>query len=224
MCIILTCPANETIPDSFLKNGYENNPDSWGIMFSKNGVLFSEKAASCFSEFETAWKNVPFDAPKAVHFRIATHGAINRENAHPFFVNDSLALMHNGIIPIQIKNKKFSDTWHFTNEVRKIISKLPNALNNKQVIENIKRKIGYSKIVFMNEKGGITYVNKELGEQVGKIWASNDGYLRKDYWYKDSYYYQDSYDSDPKNLIDCQNLVYFDPDKAAELLAELLGL
>jgi predicted glutamine amidotransferase len=99
--------ANQFLNQNF-KTCWDNNDDGAGMLYIQDGVLVAEKfpneghqSADNFAKFYERYNAVKSsesgDLPMLVHFRIATHGA-TPEYLHPFFVSDTLGLIHNGII------------------------------------------------------------------------------------------------------------------------------
>lgn len=99
------------------------NPDGFGAIIKHKG-----------SDPEVVYENDPFLLASdlhfidslysadsfALHFRLATHGKLSLENLHPFNIQESTWLMHNGIIS-GLGNERFSDTY----ELAEILSELP---------------------------------------------------------------------------------------------------
>lgn len=152
MCIVIYQPKGKTVPKKVLKTAFKNNPDGAGFMCQKGKEApYMEKGFFNFEDFYKAYK--PFSKGNynvAIHFRIATHGAVNSLNCHPFIVTnkvedtisesgvyDSL-FMQNGVIKsISVNRKdKYSDTCNFT---YKIMSNLKTLASTKikDVVEAI---------------------------------------------------------------------------------------
>lgn len=175
MCIAIYKPKGKTIPYDYLEEGYFNNPDGSGFMFTENGKINVVKTMGKFETFYKLYnKIVPEDKTVILHFRISTSGGINLNNCHPFSVNKHLAFCHNGVIDIKLTNKKLNDTRHFNN---KILKNLPvNFLKDKAIVELIKGYIGSSKLVFLDNSGKTTIINADLGQWENGIWYSNSSY------------------------------------------------
>lgn len=176
MCIAIlnkkTALSIETI-----QNSWDNNNQGGGLLYVESGILTSFKTFD-YNEFIQKYYDVRgnISTPIVLHFRIATSGMSkeNTDNLHPFFVNSGLAFVHNGVIS-GLGNKKHSDTNQFNSQ---ILQKLPiNFLQNSGIIELIKNRIGYSKLIFLDNKNKYTIINDNLGhwDQSGN-WFSNDSY------------------------------------------------
>lgn len=167
MCVIINIPAKKTLSKKLLENCYNTNPHGWGIMFAKHGKLVTVKDVSNFNNFWKIWHEIPRDTNRAVHFRIKTHGAINKENCHPFLPSDKLGLMHNGIIDTALIKKEMSDTYNFCEfELKPLIQAYSelnqDCLEDKAFKDLMKELAGYSKLLFMDSSGKTTKVNENL--------------------------------------------------------------
>ena len=112
MCIIAIKPEGISIPIERLKTCWEHNPDGAGFMYSENNKLKIVKGLMTFDSFIKAYDEVnPLTKRIVIHFRYGTHGDICPDLTHPFNVNEDLALVHNGILsinlddPFEIQNK-----------------------------------------------------------------------------------------------------------------------
>jgi glutamine amidotransferase len=176
MCIIALKPEGVTIAKETIQQMFKANKDGAGFMYAEDGQLHTEKG---FFTFEDFYENyLPHQDKKvALHFRIKTHGEINKENCHPFEVSPTLGLMHNGMIDIEEDHKEFSDTWHFNEKIIKpMYYDSRGFLKKSYNLALIKKFIGFSKLVFLNAKGVHTIVNAEKGVWDGGVWYSNTSY------------------------------------------------
>lgn len=123
-----------------------------------------------------------------IHFRIKTHGDVNKANCHPFRMVDGGAFIHNGIIPIVNIPADQSDTRYF---VSKILDHLPRGWQyDIEWIVMVEEMIGsFSKAValwpnmsyyiFGESKGhwednaGLKLFKADDEEKLGKVWYSN---------------------------------------------------
>lgn len=176
MCIAIL-NKKSTLSLETIQNSWDNNNQGGGLLYVESGILTSFKTFD-HSEFIKKYYDVRanISTPIVLHFRIATSGTSkeNTDNLHPFFVNQNLAFVHNGVIS-GLGNKKHSDTNQFNTQ---ILQKLPvNFLQNSGIIELIKDRIGYSKLIFLDSKNRYTIINESLGhwDQSGN-WFSNDSY------------------------------------------------
>ena len=176
MCIIALSPEGVTISKETLAQCFKANKDGAGFMYAEDGQLHAEKGFFTFDSFYDAYQPHQ-DKKVAVHFRIKTHGEVNKENCHPFEVSPTLGLMHNGMIDIEEDHKEYSDTWHFNEKIIKpMYYDTHGFLKKPYNITLIKKFIGFSKLVFLNAKGVHTIVNPERGVWDGGVWYSNTSY------------------------------------------------
>lgn len=174
------------------------NPDGWGIMALVDNTMTVVKGG--LPEQKSNTKNKRGKATEedlkeflhcydffkglecAIHFRYATHGAVDEENAHPYKLGDSGYLMHNGTLTdftIGRKDYKKSDTWHFADLITDAVS---NGWLREPAFEKIIGKIaGENRLLFLDNQGlyippsnknkwhtkdGITYSNLHAIEQL----------------------------------------------------------
>lgn len=181
MCVIVNIPANVVLPKYILKNCYENNSHGWGIMYPNAGKLETVKDVTGYKEFLEAYEAIPENVPRAIHFRIKTHGLIDQENCHPFRVLDTrldhkmdLGLMHNGVLPTALYDEKKSDTWNFSFYVlQPILERNQELLDNSGFRQMLEDVAGYSKLLFMNGSGETLIVNEDKGHKAHGCWFSN---------------------------------------------------
>ena len=178
MCIAIYKPEGKEIERETLERCYRVNPDGAGYMFHKNDKLYVKKGFFSFADF---WQSYRRDRTKecVIHFRIKTHGQINKDNCHPYLVNDKFAFVHNGIISGYTDNNK-SDTWLFNEDV---IQPFVNKWGNLGLFEDpikklIESRIGYSKLIFMDNEGNTKIFNEDKGYWDDGVWYSNGGYKK----------------------------------------------
>jgi predicted glutamine amidotransferase len=176
MCVAIVKPKGKTITKKELKQAWNTNPDGAGFAFSKAGKLHCFKSMDKNKFINTAFDTMKkIDSTFLIHFRIATQGAVNIQNAHPFFVNKNLAFIHNGHIPGMKDSEKISDTRYFNID---ILQQLPYKMNNKTHDKLIASAIGYSKLAFLNNAGEYNIINENLGSWKRGIWFSNLNHCR----------------------------------------------
>ena len=108
MCVICIKTAGTKLPTKTeLKAMYLRNPDGCGFVSEHDHFKSMD-----FEEFYARLKKVRKDENCLIHFRIATHGAVNLNNCHPFYDEKSNTwFMHNGILAIKpYKGKTDSET------------------------------------------------------------------------------------------------------------------
>ena len=188
MCIAITKPAGVKPDYKAYKNGYNRNPDGWGFAVpdrhSKSVII--RKNTTGFKDFWRQFK--PFkDRPALVHFRIKTHGVIEKRNCHPFRVGSDLAMIHNGQLDIECNEMKDkSDTWHFVKQVlRPMYADSPIFPWNAGCQFIAEQYIDYNKCAFLHADGDFAWWNKEAGYEVKDgHWYSNKTYEEPLKWPK----------------------------------------
>lgn len=129
MCVICHKPKGAKLPDaSVIGSMWDTNPHGAGVMF-RNGRRvryvkgFMDKNE--FMEWLEANRAALDKTECALHFRITTHGGTNPENCHPFPLDKwtkvhaltgscKRAFMHNGILPIEPREARLSDTAEYS--------------------------------------------------------------------------------------------------------------
>jgi hypothetical protein len=129
MCIIVVKPFDQPLPSKeIIKICFENNADGAGYMYRRGGIIHIVKG---FFDVEALWKSLQGvkDEDVCIHFRWATHGAVNRGNCHPFPLTKSvnemrntrahctIGIAHNGIISGMKPSKIISDTMVFIKNI-----------------------------------------------------------------------------------------------------------
>lgn len=185
MCIAIYKPHGKDISKDILRRCWVNNSDGAGFMYSENNKLIIKKG---FFNFKRFWKSYQVSSlvgkDVVIHFRIATHGIIDKENCHPHLVNENLAFVHNGIIETSknIVLSDQSDTILFNESILQRLDKKFNGsdwINCKVIVELIAGYIEDSKLIFMDHRGTVKIINENLGCWDAGIWYSNSGYLVK---------------------------------------------
>src|SRR5579859_2275890 len=153
MCLIGYSPKGAMIDRSVLAYAYNQNPDGIGIM-SKIGIekFMGKKALKRARRYLEAYV-VPEQVPYAIHFRWATHGAIQLSNTHPYITpKETHAVMHNGVISLTTaeSSKDESDTAVY---VRKYMAEM-RPYDDTAFYTAIEKQIGWgSKLCIMNAEG-----------------------------------------------------------------------
>ena len=148
MCVAIFKPKNVQVPDrNTLNRCFDKNPDGAGFAIYRNNKIEIHKG---FMDFNSFYFNFLKSNPKKdenilIHFRIATHGLVDRGNTHPFPLTDDFefmrkkdlyfngkVLVHNGVFhyPTDVVDKydkfhKYSDTMLFTKFLFDSINYMP---------------------------------------------------------------------------------------------------
>lgn len=184
MCIaILNTKKSGRLPKKQIKNSWDNNDMGAGLLWNKDNKLTVFKSYD-YEEYIDKYNELRDDKSIGnivLHFRIATSGYNGEHNLHPFLTNDNLGFVHNGVIK-GLGNKSFSDTYEFNDMLKKFKH---NFLSCDMTKYFISEYIGYSKLVFLDNKDKYTIINEELGKWSDGNWYSNDSYKQ----YNDYSYY-----------------------------------
>lgn len=233
MCIAIYKPAGKVIDRDTLHRCYLKNKDGCGFAYFKtDGTPEGRELVIVKSmNFQEFYEDYEFhsvlnsDRPFLIHFRIATHGTVNLFNCHPFKIDDSHVMIHNGIIH-NIRNcpdKMRSDTQMFVDD---ILKELPSRwMVNLGITNLIEDYIGASKVVVLAADDTVTIYNEAKGEWAEDIWYSNSGYKEvKVYtWDKSDYYGSRYSDSKPKQKDTAYNYERPNVNKAGETIGTLYG-
>lgn len=184
MCIAIINPSNKTLTKETLNNCWLNNDDGAGFLYVQDGKLKAFKEMKNFDRFFNKYisiKNTCPDSNIVLHFRISTHGVVNKTNCHPFFVNSNLGFVHNGVIHDVEEDDRFSDTYMFN---KTILKNLPNSFEqNKTIMTLIAEFIGSgSKLAFLDSSNKYYLVNEEKGHWNDGCWFSNYSYESVSQW------------------------------------------
>lgn len=195
MCVICYKPKGAKLPSrDTLETCFINNPHGAGYAIWRDGKkhLYYKKGFFDFDSLYTALLSEKINDKDivGVHFRIATHGALEPKNCHPFFVSAEKespfsvqgscksVLFHNGILNKKYSYKKdVSDTYLFTlalgTREKDLIARGEDALKNFIAKETEGSRILY---FHASEKTIIMSGNWEFDKDTG-CYFSNNSYL-----------------------------------------------
>jgi glutamine amidotransferase len=186
MCIAILSPKGTQLSKESLSNCWLNNYNGAGFMYNDdNNVMRVVKELKDFEKFYKKYENIRKKFPNStmlIHFRISTHGIINKANCHPFKVNNALGFIHNGVIHDVEEDDKYSDTNMFNRTVlRKIPGLNVNLLNSKGMKKLVGELIGRSKLVFMDNENNYSIILGSTNDNKGHwgddgVWYSNSSY------------------------------------------------
>jgi hypothetical protein len=178
MCIIIHRPAGAAtrLSRETLQRCATQNPHGFGLMWAYAGKLHTARYLPGQRKdfIKRALMLQAQDIPLCLHFRWATHGAVVKENTHPFILRKGhSALMHNGVLSIPCY-KGWSDTRTFAHEV---VKGLPDGWEqNPTMYWMLDQATLGSKVAIMYATGRVTILHKAAGIEEGGIWYSNDGF------------------------------------------------
>jgi len=192
MCLIAYKPKDVTIKQEDLYNAWSRNYDGSGVMFwtPENGIKIERRKPSNFETIERMMKRYE-DEDIALHLRYATSGEKEKHNAHPFRVlrkksdGEDLVMMHNGVLSGTgiLGDKVHSDTANFVKDwlTPTFQEYGTSLLKNELFMKMLGKFTSGSKLLFLDDKGEWTFVNKEAGSEkrIEGAWVSNVGVLDK---------------------------------------------
>jgi len=174
------------LPYEALENGYFSNSDGTGVCIADGKALKIHKGADWSHEDAIKILEKNAHLPAIVHFRMASHGAVNNENTHPFHLSNGWGAAHNGIIQIPILDAKKSDTREYLDRYVNPLLKSKECLSDQAIVNLIGKSIGsYNKIAFLHKTGAFSIANEASGHWTGGAWFSNDSYKSNPYLYDD---------------------------------------
>lgn len=176
MCIAIMKPKDKVLSKEILETCCKANPDGMGFAYIDGDTMYIKKYMK-FEDFYKDYKEVENKSNMLIHFRIATHGKVEIDNCHPFWLNHRMALVHNGVISGYGDRDTKSDTRDFIDKVIGNISwKL---MKNPSYRELIGKCIGYSKFAILDISCDYWIINEDKGVWDDGVWYSNTSYKPK---------------------------------------------
>jgi hypothetical protein len=125
MCIIIYKPYDVAPPtEEVINKCWQGNSQGAGLMIRQKSGVYYEKGFMTLKGLKSALANLNPQLEWGIHFRLATHGGVNKECTHPFPLVDGLlqmrvlkgsaktCVMHNGIFDLK-GGATFSDTMEW---------------------------------------------------------------------------------------------------------------
>lgn len=184
MCLLLLMPDSVTADLAKLKVASCNNPDGFGFAISTGKKIITGQDM----DFDTLANKFLAEraknaGPAIFHLRIATHGSVNQDNCHPFFLgNDSqTVLAHNGILSLKQDPKDTrSDSKAFAQDIMPSVGGV-TALDDDEYFSKLSKWASGSKIAFLTVHDDAKYDWYIVNEKEGhwgddQVWWSNNSY------------------------------------------------
>jgi len=186
MCIAIYKPADKEITKETLETCFRANGDGCGFAYINTTFTGDRKIKIKKSlDFDTFYRQysraleVDPESPFLIHFRIKTHGPVNKANCHPFKIDNDHAFIHNGVISGVGFDVEKSDTRLFND---KVLRKLNEGWMDREEIKLlVEQMIAHSKLVVLNLDGDIQIYNEDKGNWKDGIWFSNYSYKETTY-------------------------------------------
>ena len=193
MCIAIVKPSGSPLPKrEILKICFKNNPDGAGFAYNRNGKNYIHKGYFTFADFYNALTKcrIKKEESALIHFRVATHGNIDKQTCHPFLItgcfNDMKlthirtygnVMIHNGMLSFHLNDETISDSMMLAKQLYKLDL---NKAENRTFIElalrnNDKKKMNRLAILYSNNKTDI-FGFKEPWDLVNGCYFSNKSY------------------------------------------------
>jgi len=175
MCIIIIKPAGVKMPSIQTLNNCKNrNKDGFGFSVPNEKVFKTLD----FKEFISEIKKVKTETACIIHFRYATHGAVTRNNSHPFKI-DSYAFAHNGVLKVEDLEGMTDSETAFKYILYPAIKTF--GIHSKHFNNTVESIIGSSKFAFLTDAGEIKMYGQYISEN--GLFFSNESYLPYSYNY-----------------------------------------
>jgi len=180
MCVLIHKPSGRDIPRALIEAAASLNRDGWGFMgVGANGEAFAVRHAIVDAAGAVQRLEQHRDSELVVHFRLLTRGSTQEDNLHPFFVNGSFWLMHNGTLPIEAAQAGRSDSWALAHEVLgPLVQQDAEWLWQPALRPLIELALGDSRMaVLRRESPRLAIFNRHLGREIDGVWISNTRWL-----------------------------------------------
>lgn len=170
MCVIIHKPANKRVSKRNLKKCWKRNDDGAGLMYVENGKVVIEKGFMKFSDFFAAYQKHR-KRNLVLHMRLSSAGVVNKENTHPFYVNDELGMCHNGTITSDFITNEL-EKYEFKQKIHKLKKRVKKVSGKKKSkrIEKVERVLSEPVIDLTQLFGGKKVITtSEWSELVDKL-------------------------------------------------------
>lgn len=169
---------SKDIPISHIKQAYRaKNKHGFGIMWH-NGTTAESFKTFHYKSFRKKMKELS-DFNVIIHLRYATKGSVDSlDNCHPFPVSNGF-MMHNGTLNnFGSSMTCTTNTCSDSNEFAEILSRCSyTSISDILPLVTHLATDRINRLIFLENDGTITIVNKHLGIQDGDIWYSNDYHI-----------------------------------------------
>jgi gamma-glutamylcyclotransferase (GGCT)/AIG2-like uncharacterized protein YtfP len=159
----------------YMDNAQKHNKDGYSVAWYENGFVKTYKTFnySTFKGVVAALKQYTI----VVHLRHATKGIKDYNNIHPFEIPTGV-MFHNGTM-FGLGDSQKSDSQELADTISECEYKAI-----EDIMPLIKPYINdkINRLVFFEDTGRITIMNKHLGIVEDGVWYSNDYHLKKDSW------------------------------------------
>ena len=167
--------AGQQVDFKSLDKAQKHNSDGYGVAWYEDSHVKTYKTFNynTFKGVVAALKQHTI----VVHLRYATKGDKTFNNIHPFYVPSGV-MFHNGTM-YGLGSKEISDSQTLANTISECDYKFIEDIE-PLIKPYIDDKI--NRLVFFEDNGSITIMNKHLGIEDDGVWHSNDYHLKEDGW------------------------------------------
>jgi glutamate synthase domain-containing protein 1 len=210
MCLMIWKPAHAVLTKRDVYDYVKHNPDGFGVAWFEDGRVKTYKMVGYGKKaIWRAYQEYAAGRDCALHWRMATAGAINLDMTHPFKVNEKTILMHNGMLSCASTPER-SDTAHFCDIMARELEKHPERLDDPAYIKALDDVIGSgNRLLFMRDGDSEPIiVGKQKGVEHNGCWYSNcyawsnDYYDAHDWGGYGKWSWSDKYDTDNEHPLD----------------------
>jgi len=172
---MLVKPAGKQVDFSKMDKAQKHNGDGYGVAWFEDGFVKEYKSFN-YNQFKGVVAALK-QHQVVVHLRYATKGNKSYSNIHPFMVPSGV-MFHNGTM------------WGLGDTVTSDSQELANTISEctYEAIEDIEPLIRpfindkINRLVFFEDSGRVTIMNKDLGVTEDGIWYSNDYHKKDEGW------------------------------------------
>jgi predicted glutamine amidotransferase len=187
MCIIAIKKAGVQFPDiTTVETMCDSNPDGFALVYhdTRDGKARTYRTMDreqFLRHYKSVLRSHDFRTTNLfLHARIATHGSLRRENCHGFVDKKCrLSFAHNGILYNIPNRDDLTDSETFFRDYFVPVFRHGGWFEADRLIKDV---IGYSKFVFMDNKGNIRHYGNYIKDTDGVLY-SNSSFRRHSYSY-----------------------------------------
>lgn len=196
MCLLIHAKDASLVPDDHIKSAWRTNSDGFGIWYVDNGMLMIQKDVFNHADDVLEFWHSRYNLGEVnCHFRMATHGTRNQENAHPYIITTKeecgrdIVLGHNGVLyRVNAKSTHSpgnhpSDSRIFAEEyLRPLLLKKPHLIDDEDFRKLVGDAIGSGNKLLITVNGDDDY-----GSKTFIINESSGSWNSKNAWYSNQY-------------------------------------
>lgn len=196
MCIAIVKPKGVKMPSKdILKICFKNNPDGSGFSYNRNGKNYIHKGYFTFADFynDLLKCKIKDNESALIHFRVATHGSIDKSTCHPFLITQCYddmkkthiktqgnIIIHNGMLHLYDEDNTISDSMVLAKNLYSLdLNKTENKLMIQLALQNNdKNKTNRMAILYNNGQVQL-FGWKTKWENVDGCYYSNKSYEKE---------------------------------------------